>query len=65
MCKLKNYLSLEVKEGVCGGRPVIKGTRIEPKHIVNYGTVQEILEDFPYLTKQQVEEAIDYHKNNT
>lgn len=44
--------------GVCGGRPRLSGTRIDLKSLVlylnTYDSVQEILEDFPYLTPDDI-----------
>lgn len=50
------YNHIGVKKGVCGGEPIILGTRLEPKRIVKYGTKNEIIEDFG-LTIEQVEEC--------
>lgn len=49
---------------VCGGRPIIKGTRTPVKAIVGYYkmglSVEEILEGLPHLTPGQVYEALSY-----
>lgn len=54
--------------GVCGGRPIIKGTRIPVKAIVGYYkmgmSVEEILEGLPQLTPAQVHEALSYYYDN-
>ena len=51
--------------GVCGGRPVIKGTRISVSHIaVLYkrgASVEEIVQDYPHLTPAAVHDAISYY----
>ena len=51
--------------GICGGRPIIKGTRTPVKAIVGYHkmglSVEEILEGLPYLTPAQVYEALSYY----
>lgn len=45
--KNKKYRYLEREHGVCGGRIKIKGTRIEPSHVVGYkGTVEEVKQGF-------------------
>ena len=52
-----------VVDGVCGGRPVIIGTRIEPRHIETYASIGDIdgaLEDYPSLTNEQVKAAFVY-----
>jgi uncharacterized protein (DUF433 family) len=49
---------------VCGGRPCIKGTRMRVSDIVDMlaagATRGEILEDFPYLTEEDVSAALAY-----
>ncbi len=51
--------------GICGGRPVIEGTRIPVKTLVRYYrmryTVTEILEGFPDLTAAQLHDALSYY----
>lgn len=50
-------------EGVCGGRPVIRGTRIEPRHIVPAIWAGESVEEAmgAYgLTREQVGAAIAF-----
>jgi uncharacterized protein (DUF433 family) len=51
------------KPGVCGGRPVIAGTRIEPRHLEPYAAQSDIsgaLEDHPGLTRSEIEAALAY-----
>lgn len=54
--------------GVCGGRPIIKGTRTPVKAIVGYYklglSVEEILEGLPHLTPAQVYEALSYYHDH-
>lgn len=54
--------------GVCGGRPIIKGTRTPVKAIVGYYkmglSVEEILEALPHLTPAQVYEALSYYHDH-
>jgi len=54
--------------GVCGGRPIIKGTRTPIKAIVGYYklglSVEEILEGLPHLTPAQVYEALSYYHDH-
>jgi uncharacterized protein (DUF433 family) len=53
---------------ICGGRPIIKGTRTPVKTIVGYYklglSVEEILEGLPYLTPAQVYEALSYYHDH-
>ena len=63
MAEHRNMDVVGVVDGVCGGRPVIIGSRIEPRHIETYasdGDIDGALEDFPSLTKKQVEAAFAY-----
>lgn len=50
------FKHIGTKEGVCGGEPIIIGTRLKPEQIVNYGSKEEAMEDFD-LTKEQVDEC--------
>jgi len=54
--------------GICGGRPIIKGTRTAVKAIVGYYkmglSVEEILEGLPHLAAAQVYEALSYYHDH-
>jgi len=56
---------IERKRGVCGGRPVIKGTRFPVSSVaIHYRrglTAEDILQDFPQLTPTQVYGALAYY----
>lgn len=58
--ELSDYKYLTVEKGVCGGRPIIRGTRIEPEHICMYFNVEEVLFNFPHLKKEEVMECFHY-----
>ena len=49
---------------VMGGKPVIKGTRITVETIVKLvaagASVKEIIEDFPYITEDDIRAALLY-----
>jgi uncharacterized protein (DUF433 family) len=49
---------------ICGGTPVIKGTRVPVRTILaslaEGATVEEILEDFPTLTERDVRAVIAF-----
>jgi len=49
---------------VCGGEPVIKGTRVTVRTVLaslaEGARVQEILEDFPTLTEPAVQAVISF-----
>jgi uncharacterized protein (DUF433 family) len=57
---------IEVKEGVCGGTSVVKGTRIPVWAIIDYYkllnySIEEILEQLPELTPAQVYDAFSFY----
>ncbi len=61
--KTRSYI--EQKRGVCGGRPLIKGTRF-PVHSIGIQyqqghTAEDILREFPQLTPAQVYGALAYY----
>ena len=51
--------------GICGGRPIIKGTRISVRHVAQRykagDSVDDILQAHPYLTGAAVHDAISYY----
>ncbi|MHC1610901.1 MAG: DUF433 domain-containing protein [Candidatus Methanospirareceae archaeon] len=53
-----------VDRGIMVGKPVIKGTRIPVdailRRIAERMTVEEILEDYPNLTKEDIRAALEY-----
>jgi len=63
--KTVSHPYVERKKGVCGGRPVIKGTRFPVSSVVIHYqrglTAEEILQDFPQLTPTQVYGALAYY----
>jgi len=52
-------------EGVCGGRPIIAGTRISVRTIVERvrlgDSPEQIVENYPPLTLAQVYDALSYY----
>ena len=56
---------IERRPGVCGGSPVIRGTRITVRHIAvlhkDGAGVQEMLETYPHLQASWVHDAISYY----
>ena len=54
--------------GVCGGRPIIRGTRTPVKTIIGYYklglSVEEILEGLPHLTPARVFAALSYYHDH-
>jgi uncharacterized protein (DUF433 family) len=57
---------IEEREGVLGGEAVFRNTRLSVKHIGKMRDggqpIEDILEDYPYLHKDDVEFARLYHK---
>lgn len=65
----KRARDLMVREpGIMGGTPVIRGTRITAQALLGRleggDTVEEILEDYPYLDREDVEAAALYARAN-
>jgi uncharacterized protein (DUF433 family) len=62
--RLPGYPRIAIDAAVCGGRPVIAGTRVRVTDVLEMlaggvGTA-EILEDFPYLVEADVLAALAY-----
>lgn len=60
---------IEIKPDVCGGEPVIAGTRITVNHINNcfvklLWDVNKILTAYPHLKRSDVMEAVKYARRN-
>jgi uncharacterized protein (DUF433 family)/antitoxin (DNA-binding transcriptional repressor) of toxin-antitoxin stability system len=59
------YRYVTQSPGICGGRPIIRGTRIPVRAIVGYHklglSADEILAGLPHLTPAQVYEALSYY----
>jgi uncharacterized protein (DUF433 family) len=55
---------IEVNPVICGGKPVIRGTRIMVRNILGMVaggyTARKILESYPELTQPDVEAALEY-----
>lgn len=62
--KLK-HLYIEKRKGVCGGEPVIVGTRISVRLIIETeragNSVDEIVAMYPHITHAQVYDALSYY----
>lgn len=60
-----NYLHYIIRDRkICGGEPVLKGTRVTVRTILaslaEGATIEEILADFPTLTKDHIRAAIAF-----
>lgn len=55
-------------QGVCGGRPIIEGTRITVKLIVGWVrlgmTTAEIATEYPHLSTVQIADALAYYQDH-
>jgi uncharacterized protein (DUF433 family) len=60
-------MPVEINPEICGGKPVIKGTRITVEFILELlasgWSYDEILENYPQLRKEDILEAISYAAN--
>lgn len=57
---------IEINATVCNGKPVIKGTRIPVtiilERLANCESWEEILIDYPELTREDIHAALQYAK---
>ena len=55
---------ISIHPDICHGRPCIKGTRIWVSLILDFlasgSTVEEILEEYPQLTREDIQACIAY-----
>ena len=67
-CRTIRYVSyrehITIEPGKCGGRPCIRGMRITVYDVLSYLAAgmspEEILEDFPFLTREDIEACLQY-----
>lgn len=61
---LAGFPHIAVDPAICGGRPIIAGTRMRVSDILEMlaggAGVDEIVADFPYLSTDNVKAALDY-----
>ncbi|TET69418.1 MAG: DUF433 domain-containing protein [Candidatus Aminicenantes bacterium] len=63
-------LSIVKNPKICNKRPIILGTRIAVSNIVELHhllewDIQRILEEYPYLSEEQVIAALEYYEQHT
>jgi uncharacterized protein (DUF433 family) len=62
--KLAGFPRISIDPGVCGGRPVIAGTRVRVADVLEMlaggATPAEITHDFPYLNEADVRAALAF-----
>ena len=55
---------ITIKPDICNGRPVIRGTRITVQTVLEFlaagDSIEEILEEYPKLTRSDVQACLDY-----
>jgi uncharacterized protein (DUF433 family) len=55
---------ISIKPDVCNGKPVIRGTRITVQTILEFlaagDSVEDVLEEYPKLTRADVQACLDY-----
>ena len=55
---------ITIKPDGCGGEPTIRGMRITVSHVLEMlaggMTPEEILQDFPYLEKADIDACLEY-----
>ena len=60
---------ITIEEGKCGGRPCIRGKRMRVVDVLELlsagATVEEILEDYPSLAREDILAAIEYAARQT
>ncbi len=62
---MKDYRNIiTIEPGKRGGKPCIRGLRITVYDVLSYlasgMTVEQILEDFPYLTREDIYACLSY-----
>ena len=65
---ITEYRYITRNKNICGGHPIIKGTRIPVQSIVGYYklglSVEEILEGLPHISPAQIYEALSYYHDH-
>ncbi|MEI6916273.1 MAG: DUF433 domain-containing protein [Armatimonadota bacterium] len=55
---------ITVQPDICNGRPVIRGTRITAQTVLEFlaagDSVEDVLEEYPSLTRADVQACLDY-----
>ncbi len=66
--KLRNP-HIETRKNLCGGSPVIAGTKFPVRSVVSYVlrqgvTPEELVAEFPHISLAQVHDALSYYYDN-
>jgi uncharacterized protein (DUF433 family) len=55
---------ISISPDVCNGRPVVRGTRIAVQTVLEFlaagDSVKDVLEEYPSLTRADVQACLDY-----
>jgi len=55
---------IEINPEICNGRPVVRGTRITAQTVLEFlaagDSVEDVLEEYPSLTREDVQACLDY-----
>lgn len=66
--KTKEHPLITRKPTICGGEPIIVGTRTPVRAIVEHvrlgDSPEDILGHLPYLTLEKIHAALDYYRDN-
>ncbi len=66
--KTTNHRYIEQREGVCGGEPIVVGTRIPVRIIAGWmnmeKSVDEIAAMYPNLNHAKIHDALSYYYDN-
>jgi uncharacterized protein (DUF433 family) len=66
---LERLNRITIEEGKCGGRPCIRGQRLRVTDVLALlgagATYDEILQDYPFLEREDILAAIDYAAHQT
>ena len=62
--RYKNHPEISIDPKICHGKPVISGTRIMVRQLLaalaSSQTVEEIIKDYPNITKEQISAALSF-----
>lgn len=55
---------ITIDPDICNGRPVVRGTRITAQTVLEFlaagDSVEDVLEEYPSLTREDVQACLDY-----
>lgn len=64
-----NHPFIASDNDICGGEPVILGTRVTVRAVVEYqklyGSIENILRSLSHINKKQIEDALSFYADHT